>query len=174
MLRQSDVAAWATRELGHKISQSIISDTLKPRFSYLDTKSFPGFSNGWLTGFKRRHHIKQYKQSGESGSADIVGSQEQVSHVKSLIAQFGPNNTFNADETALFWLLLPDRTLATKAQSGTKKKKDRITVLVRMRQEQSSWTSGFWATSRSLGLLVPIISTFEICLLFGVPTPALG
>jgi hypothetical protein len=33
------------------------------------------------------------------------------------------------DETGLFWKLIPDRTLATKAGSGGKKSKDRVTLV---------------------------------------------
>ncbi|KHE79181.1 DDE-domain-containing protein [Neurospora crassa] len=88
----------------------------------------PSFSVGWLAGFKRRHHIKKFRQSDESGSADIESSLEQIQRVKTLISLFGIDNTYNADETALYWLATPDTTLATCAQKGRKKQKDRITI----------------------------------------------
>jgi hypothetical protein len=48
--------------------------------------------------------------------------------VCSLAAEYSPRNTYNIDETSLFWKLTPDRTLATKASSRGKKAKDRITL----------------------------------------------
>ena len=43
-------------------------------------------------------------------------------------SNYHPHDIFNLDETALFWKLQPDRSLATKQTSGGKKSKDRITV----------------------------------------------
>jgi hypothetical protein len=48
--------------------------------------------------------------------------------VRTLAAEYGPDNTLNIDETGLFWKLIPNRTLATKPGSGGKKSKDRITL----------------------------------------------
>ena len=39
-------------------------------------------------------------------------------------------NIFNADETALFWKLEPKKTLAKERQTGKKKSKDRVTVML--------------------------------------------
>jgi hypothetical protein len=188
LLRQTDLAVWASTELGHPVSQSTISESLSKRYDYLDTQSFsrgvcgvariyqadhpilerallewvllmegsnlaingdmikaaaselwnkmpdfrgiqePRWSTGWLTGFKRRNKIKQYKQSGEKASADLSGSAEDIERLKGLIKGFDSEDTYNADETGLFWLLTPEVTLATKPQSGSKKKKDRLTV----------------------------------------------
>lgn len=49
-----------------------------------------------------------------------------------LLAEFSPNEVFNADETGLFWKCLPDKTMSVKGEkcSGGKKSKERITVLV--------------------------------------------
>ena len=49
-----------------------------------------------------------------------------------LLNQYDPNDIFNADETGLFWRLLPDKTHAVKGEtcSGGKKSKERITLLV--------------------------------------------
>ena len=48
--------------------------------------------------------------------------------VRRLAAEYGPRNTFNMDETSLFWKLTPDCTLVTKAGSGGKKAKDQVTL----------------------------------------------
>ena len=46
-----------------------------------------------------------------------------------MVEDYGPENTYNADEIALFWLMTPDIILGTKLQAGSKKKKERITIL---------------------------------------------
>jgi hypothetical protein len=93
-------------------------------------KNKPQFSNGWLDRFKGRFKIKEYVQHGEAASAEVNTSKaiEQMDKVRSLVAEYQPCDVFNMDETSLFWKLTPDRTLATKAGSGGKKAKDRITL----------------------------------------------
>ena len=48
--------------------------------------------------------------------------------VRALATEYGPENTLNMDETGLFWKMVPDRTLVTKAGSRGKKSKDRVTL----------------------------------------------
>jgi len=97
-----------------------------PDFQHLPE---PKWSNGWLQGFKKQHRIKQYKQSGEAASADITGSEEEIVRIRGVISNYKSRNVYNTNKTGLFWLQAPDNTLATKAQSGCKKKKNRITLL---------------------------------------------
>lgn len=93
-------------------------------------KEKPRFSNGWLEGFKRRFKIKEYILHGEAASAEVenLNAIEHMERIRSLASEYKPCNVLNMDETALFWKLTPDRTLATKAGSGGKKSKDRITL----------------------------------------------
>ena len=44
--------------------------------------------------------------------------------VRTLATKYGPENTLNIDKTSLFWKMVPDYTLAIKAESGGKKSKD--------------------------------------------------
>ena len=53
---------------------------------------------------------------------------EQMQVVRDLSEEYGPKDTYNMDETGLFWKLVPERTLATEAGSGGKKSKDRVTL----------------------------------------------
>jgi hypothetical protein len=111
-------------------------------------KEKPKFSNGWLDGFKKRFKIKEYVQHGEAASADIntPDAITQMEKVRGLAAEYGPYNTFNMDETSLFWKVTPDRTLATKAGSGGKKAKDRITLALTVNGDGSekleTWVIG--------------------------------
>jgi len=86
------------------------------------------WSNGWLEGFKRRYKIKQYKQSGESAAVDIPVLEAEISRIQEVVHTYKSDDTYNCDKTGLFWLQTPDSTLATKPQSGGKKKKNRITI----------------------------------------------
>ena len=48
--------------------------------------------------------------------------------IRTLATEYSPENTLNIDETSLFWKMVPDHTLATKAGSGGKKSKDQVTL----------------------------------------------
>ena len=48
--------------------------------------------------------------------------------LQELINQYEPRNVFNFDETAIFYRLPPNRTLATIKRKGKKKDKERFTL----------------------------------------------
>ncbi len=90
-------------------------------------------SNGWLTRFKERHDIVFRSICGEEQAVqegDMAPWLEQ--RLPEVMMDYAPADIYNADETGLFWRLLPDKTLAVKGErcSGGKKSKERITVLV--------------------------------------------
>ena len=79
-----------------------------------------------------RHSIIFKKITGEEGSVtDEMVHEWRSSRLPSLLAEFNPDDIFNADETGLFWKCLPEKTLSLKGEkcSGGKKSKDRVTVL---------------------------------------------
>ena len=90
----------------------------------------PKWSNGWLQGFKSRYKIKEYVQHGEGGTAAIDDPDNiiQMNELRLLCEDYKDCDILNMDEIALYWKMAPDRTLATKAQAGGKKSKDRITI----------------------------------------------
>ncbi|XP_037823997.1 jerky protein homolog-like [Lucilia sericata] len=92
-------------------------------------------SHGWLTRFKNRYGIRLLKQSGEKLSSDA----QEVEPFKRKLNQIILENNlpkdaiFNADETGLFWKVLPDKTYVhsgERSAPGRKISKERITVLV--------------------------------------------
>lgn len=95
-----------------------------------DGKKEPKWSDKWLHDFKKRHGIKRRKQHGESASVNMEGAEERLAECQQLAKKYGSDDLYNADETALFWLAVPETTLATKPQSGKKKEKKRLTILV--------------------------------------------
>ena len=90
----------------------------------------PPWSNGWLQGFKKRFQIREFVQHGEAASAATSDEEniKQMERLWQLCIEYNLCDIFNMDETGLNWKRTPDRTLATKAHSGTRKSKDRITI----------------------------------------------
>ena len=62
-------------------------------------------SEGWLTSFKKRCGLKQFKAHGEAGSADPAKVASERERVRKLIQESGYElkNIFNMDETGLFY-----------------------------------------------------------------------
>ena len=89
-------------------------------------------NDGWLSRFKKRHNIVFKTLCGESSSVDDVSlDQWRESVLKRTLAKYQPSDVYNADETGLFWRLLPNKTMDFRGQAchGGKAPKDRITVL---------------------------------------------
>lgn len=90
-------------------------------------------SNGWLQGFKSRHGVVGKVISGESASADQDGASSWVNNeLPKILDRYEAADLYNADETALFFQMLPSRTLALKGDRchGGKQSKLRVTVLL--------------------------------------------
>ena len=91
-------------------------------------------SQGWLDKFKRRHGIRQLRVVGEKLSADVQSIEPFVEKLHKLMEEKGLQleQLYNADETGLFWRVLPKVTLASaqeKEAPGVKSSKDRVTLL---------------------------------------------
>jgi hypothetical protein len=63
---------------------NMLGDLTKEKAVYFLAELYPGhgafeFSNGWLEAFKNRRGIKSYRRFGESGSANMVVIEENLS-----------------------------------------------------------------------------------------------
>ena len=91
-------------------------------------------SSGWLERFKERHGISFKRVCGEEKSVDVSSDQmeEWQRSLSVILKEYKPEDIYNADETGLFYRLLPDRTLEFKNVDchGGKQSKERITALV--------------------------------------------
>ncbi|CAB4410662.1 unnamed protein product [Rhizophagus irregularis] len=66
-------------------------------------------SEGWLTGFKKRHGLQQFRKQGEASSAPSV---ESIENDRLALQDFlKSEDIWNADETGLFWKMEPSRRL---------------------------------------------------------------
>ncbi|GAW02276.1 DDE-domain-containing protein [Lentinula edodes] len=86
-------------------------------------------SEGWLSRFKARNGLKEFKQHGEAASADPTVVDAERARLRELLKKYGYplRDIFNMDETGLFYGLPPDRGLADKQHSGVKGSKVRLT-----------------------------------------------
>lgn len=99
-----------------------------------DPNSFTA-SAGWLDKFKKRHGIRYLKVCGEILSSDtgeitpfIHKLRAKMNEMKLTDAQL-----YNADESALFFRMLPEKTFVSvteKSAPGRKTAKDRVTFLL--------------------------------------------
>ncbi|UYV72570.1 K02A2.6-like [Cordylochernes scorpioides] len=86
------------------------------------------------TRFKGKFHISQRRLCGEGASISPAIIDKHLTNLNSILANSGydPTNIYTADETGLFFQLIPDRTLAHKDENcrGVKRMKQQITVLL--------------------------------------------
>lgn len=101
------------------------------RFSIIFGKIFrPG--NGWLHRFKKRYNLSFKTVCGDESSVDESVVQEWLKKNKEKLDSFEEKDIYNADETGLFYQLMPNKTISIKNEKCTsgKHSKVRITVLV--------------------------------------------
>lgn len=90
-------------------------------------------SPGWLNRFKERHSIVFKNVCGESSSVSPDTVDRWVTDsLPKLMEGYDARDVFNADETGIFWRMLPEKTMAVKGDKshGGNKSKERITLLV--------------------------------------------
>lgn len=86
------------------------------------------FSNGWQDKFYQRHSFRQQAAHGESGSVQQEIINRELPAIREVLQQFQPQDIFNADESALFYNMPPNKTIGSAP--GLKKNKTRITILL--------------------------------------------
>lgn len=102
---------------------------------FADALEVTGFdaSSGWLFRFRQRNGITWQVVSGEEKAADKEGADSwRNDRFRGIAESYSEDDIFNADETACFYQLLPDRTMHFKGQQckGGKKSHLRVTVLL--------------------------------------------
>lgn len=92
-------------------------------------------SAGWLEKFKKRHGIRCLALMGEKASADLPAAEDFKNSFADLFREgnYDYVNVYNADESGLYWRVLPEKTLAfqdEKQADGSKLHKERLTIMV--------------------------------------------
>lgn len=109
-------------------------EIFKLMFPNKDEKDFVA-SDGWLSKFIRRHGIRFSKVWGEILSSDTSSITPFVHRFRNKITEMGLTNEqiYNADESGLFYRLLPDKTYVSateKTAPGRKIQKERVTFML--------------------------------------------
>jgi len=91
-------------------------------------------SDGWLKGFKSRYGIRLLKMSGKKLSSDSSAVEPFKKKLKQIVYELKlvPDQVYNADESGLFWKMLPEKTYVAQSEKtapGRKAEKARITFL---------------------------------------------
>ena len=89
-------------------------------------------SNGWLCRWKLRHNLLNKTVVGQANTVNLSEVNEWIHTTgASIQSRYDNQNIYNADETGLFWRLLPTRTYCERGEScrDGQKSKDRVTVL---------------------------------------------
>lgn len=123
----------AARAQAVPISGSILKNKAEEICRAFDPTDSWTCSNGWISRWKERHNIAYRAISGESAFVDRGACDEwKQQTLIPILQQYKAEDVFNADETGLYWRLLPDKTHAVAGEtcSGGKNSKERVTVLV--------------------------------------------
>ncbi|UYV66981.1 TIGD4 [Cordylochernes scorpioides] len=110
----------------------LLSEKAKTLALEFGLKDFTG-SGGWIERWKARHGIKLRNICGESADVNRETMTNWLTDVMpNIISNYACKDIFNADETGLFWRLLPDKTLHFKGETctGGKASKEPITILL--------------------------------------------
>jgi hypothetical protein len=91
-------------------------------------------SDHWLYNFMDRHNLVNVQLHGEGGSVDTRVIEESRVVLRAKCRNFSPDDIYNADETGLYYKLLPRRSVVLRdlatSMRGKKLLKDRITLLL--------------------------------------------
>ena len=83
-------------------------------------------SYGWVQKLMRRNNIGVYFKHGDASTVSMVTIDEWKDKLTAMIEEYEEDNIFNADETGLFYSLLPSRTLAVKGKKSSQENQVRL------------------------------------------------
>ncbi|XP_038067340.1 uncharacterized protein LOC119737221 isoform X2 [Patiria miniata] len=137
----------AAQAMNILVTRQILEEKAK---SLAKKLGFPNFtvSDGWLDLFKARNNVSfnVVARAGAAGLSDerkALSSTSQLrvhqmvkdwltTDLSPLLVVYKPSNIFNANETGIFYRLLPDRLLAFKGKAcnGGERSEERLTAMV--------------------------------------------
>ena len=130
-----DAAVFDWQQQMLKKKPSITNETLMDMARKLFQKlpqyrdiELPKFSSGWLKGYKTRYKIQTPIRHNEFGAVDRVVEEAELEDFREQLKDYKREDIFNLDETALFWKLSPNATLASERRASGKLEKAQITV----------------------------------------------
>ncbi|XP_029654609.1 tigger transposable element-derived protein 4-like [Octopus sinensis] len=112
---------------GAILNDRIVTEKAKAFALNLEITEFKG-SKGWLVKFKKRNGLKLRNMHGESATPNLVS--DFIELIKNKISLYGAQNVYNADETGLFYKMIPSKSVCKTIKSGYKVLKDRVSVML--------------------------------------------
>jgi transposase len=113
------------------INQSVLEAKAKELSDMMGKDFNP--TNGWISRWKAREGIVFKRAHGEKTDADSSAADDWVKKtLPGILANYASRDVFNADETGIYYKLMPNGTLCFRSEdiSGSKKNKERVTVMV--------------------------------------------
>ena len=127
----------AARANSVPVSGDILKSKAEEFAEQLDSEDTDGdkwvCSNGWISRWKVRHNIKYKTVCGENASVDMeTCANWKQSVLMPTLKCYRTDDVYNADETGLYWRVLPNKmhAIAGEICTGDKKSKERVTILV--------------------------------------------
>ncbi|XP_062538718.1 jerky protein homolog-like [Armigeres subalbatus] len=116
-----------------KTKAEVLFSMLKEKRKYSNEVTFAA-TNGWYDRFRKRYGLRMLTVSGEKASGDIEAFTSFKSNFLQVILENGyeKHEIYNADESGLFFKLLPSRTLTLHDEDiaeGRKVIKSRVTFM---------------------------------------------
>lgn len=116
------------------LSGDIVCEKAKHFYRQITGKDDFKASSGWFHRFKKRYGIRQLTVCGEKLSSNESAVQPFQREFLHKVNEMGlvPDQVYNADESGLFWRMLPNKTLVHQKETsapGRKISKDRITFM---------------------------------------------
>ncbi|CAB5315083.1 unnamed protein product [Rhizophagus irregularis] len=120
------LSIWIDQQISRDLTLSgpIIQEKAKEFAILFNIDNFLA-SGGWLSNFKRRNNLHTFKIRGEAGSAPVSEIPQMRAELQAILQEYEPRDIWNCDETALFWRLLPSKTIAHSSVIGKKCPKER-------------------------------------------------
>lgn len=127
------VATWLKdlRARNIPVSGNMIQEKALEFAALFDVTGFDA-SSGWLHRFRARYGIVWKQVCGEASSADTAAASTwREEKLRDVMSGYSPDDVYNADETGVFYQLLPNKTMCYKDDTckGGKHSKVRITAL---------------------------------------------
>jgi len=72
-------------------------------------------TDGWFNRWKKRENIVYKRMHGAEKSADFLAADEWIKREwPKIIAEYSPEDTYNAEETGLYFRVMPEHTICLK------------------------------------------------------------
>lgn len=119
------VSGSTIRAKANMIRDKIAKDSTSPTNKALEQLVF---SKGWLQKLQKRHGLKSRRVHGEAASVSSEAVEKGRLELQQITSAYSKRDTFNIDETAFFYCMLPTTSISKSTIAGRKKVKKRLTV----------------------------------------------